>query len=377
MCKVYNTIGSLTTIYQHLDRHNILDFKSLEDIIHFHNSYSTYRQEIVFKHKFLIEQESISLQSDLQQLNTLIESQKLQVERELNDEIDKLKKELNSSSALSPTNYFQNIIKRFKQWYYKKKIHNRESNLSFQINNALKKLTGLYQVKNNRYQYILSHFDDAVKQSYRQQLTELERKKSIIDELSSFIYGALGEQKVVKTLEALSDEYFLINDFAISLSTPIYNRQENDYIKSIQIDHILVAPSGIFLIETKNWSKNSLENVSLRSPVQQIKRTSFVLFKLLNNEISSYHLNLDKHHWGDKKLSIRNLIVLTNTKPKEEFQYVKILTLSELPGYIKYFKPIFSYAETQRITDLLLNINNKKTIATSRNEKFYYIHNIS
>jgi len=85
---------------------------------------------------------------------------------------------------------------------------------------------------------------------------------------------------------------------------------------------------------------------------------------LLNNEMSNFHLRLDKHHWGDKKISIKNLIVLTNTKPKEEFQYVKILTLNELLGYINYFKPTFSGIETQRIAEFLLKINDRKIIET-------------
>ena len=80
--------------------------------------------------------------------------------------------------------------------------------------------------------------------------------------------------------------------------------------------------------------------------------------------MSNLHVRLDKHHWGDKKISIKNLIVLTNTKPKEEFQYVKILTLKELLGYINYFKPTFSSIETQRIADFLLKVNAKKTIVT-------------
>ncbi|MFX7621219.1 hypothetical protein ABTJ52_23125, partial [Acinetobacter baumannii] len=70
-------------------------------------------------------------------------------------------------------------------------------------------------------------------------LKELERKKTLIDEINTSIYGAFGEQKVVKELKQLSDEYFLINDFNLFFPTPIYNRNENDYIKSIQIDHIL------------------------------------------------------------------------------------------------------------------------------------------
>jgi len=206
---------------------------------------------------------------------------------------------------------------------------------------SISKLVEDYRVKSNRYQFITSHFNEAVRQSAQYPLSELERKKATIDGLNSYIYGALGEQKVVKALENLSDEYFLINDFAVSFLPAIYNRQENDYIKSVQIDHILVAPSGIFLIETKNWSEKSLENLSLRSPVDQIRRTSFTLFYLINNEMSNYHLRLDRHHWGEKKIPIKNLIVLTNVKPKEEFQYVKILTVNELLSYVNYFKPIF------------------------------------
>lgn len=75
-------------------------------------------------------------------------------------------------------------------------------------------------------------------------------------------------------------------------------------------------------------------------------------------------LHIDRHHWGDKKISIRNLIVLTNRKPNEEFQYVKILTVNELLGYVNYFKPIFSTNETQRIADFLLRINEQNTIGT-------------
>ncbi len=367
MCKTYNMIGSLATLKLHLNRNNIHDFKSLKEVIDFQNSYTTLRQQIIFQHEHLIEQEKKTLNMDLQQFEQEIETQKQQSEQKLSDEIESVKQQLKISTTYLPTNFFQRLITYFKQWYFKRKIKQKESNFDFEVKRSISELIDIQQTKSDRYQFLMSQFSDAVKQSSRHPISEIERKKTTIDDLSSFIYGALGEQKVVKTLEALSDEYFLINDFAVSFSPAIYNRQENDYIKSVQIDHILVAPSGIFLIETKNWSEKSLENLSLRSPVQQIKRTSFVLFKLLNNEMSNYHLHLDKHHWGDKKISIRNLIVLINTKPKEEFQYVKVLTLNELLGYVNYFKPTFSSIETQRIADFLLKINDQKSLEKSRN----------
>jgi hypothetical protein len=357
MCRTYNTIGSLITLKSHLENSNIHDFKSLKEVMSFQSSYTTIRQQLISHHQNLIEQEKNILNINLQQLEVEIQTRKQESEQRLIDDIAKLKQQLTNNS---PTNFFQKIIKYLGNRNYKRKIRHKEDNFDIEVNMAISDLVGNYQLKSNRYQFIASDFNEAVRQSAQHPLSELERKKAKIEELNSFIYGALGEQKVVKTLEALSDEYFLINDFTVSFSNAIYNRQENDYIKSVQIDHILVAPSGVFLIETKNWSEKSLENLSLRSPVQQIKRTNFVLFKLLNSGIGIYQLHLDRHHWGEKKISIRNLIVLTNTKPKEEFQHVKILTLNELLNYVNYFKPIFSTAETQRISEFLIAVNNQK-----------------
>ncbi len=118
---------------------------------------------------------------------------------------------------------------------------------------------------------------------------------------------------------------------------------------------MLVSPAGVFLIETKNWSKNSLESLNLRSPVQQIQRASFALFILLNRTAD---FKLAPHHWGERKIPIKNLIVLITNKPREEFEYVKILTLDKLLSYVEYFKPSMSNDETQEIADYLIKIRN-------------------
>ena len=357
MCRTYNTIGSLTTLKSNLEENNIYDFKSLKEVIDFQKSYTIFRQQLISYHENLIEQEKNMLNIDLPNLDTAIETQRQLSVQRLTKEIDDLKQRLNISSRNASANFFQKLASDIRNWNNKRKIKSKEHNFEVEVKLSISNLLKDYQSKSNRYQFIASHFNEAVKQSAQHSLAELERKKATIDELNNFIYGALGEQKVVKTLETLTDEYFLINDFKVSFSPALYNRQENDYIKSVQIDHLLVGPSGIFLIETKNWSEKSLENLSLRSPVEQIRRASFVIFYLLNNDKSNYHLRLEGHHWGDKKVPIKNLIVLINTKPKEEFQYVKILTVNELLGYVNYFKPIFSYTETKKIADMILFMN--------------------
>ena len=55
--------------------------------------------------------------------------------------------------------------------------------------------------------------------------------------------GRLGEQKVCSILKKLPAEYYLWNDIVL---------QCNGY--SVQIDHIVISPYGIFVIETKNYT---------------------------------------------------------------------------------------------------------------------------
>lgn len=359
MCRTYNTIGSLATLKSNLEQNNIHDFKSLNELITFQKSYSTLRLQLISHHESLIEQEKNNLNVDLPILYKEVELQRQRAVEILTEQIDNLKHQLQKLNNNTSTNFLQKLVTDLKYWNYKRKIKRKEYCFEKDVERSIVKIVDEYNFKNDRYQFISNCFNEAVRISSQLSISEIDRKKEIIDRLNSFIYGALGEQKVVKTLESLSDEYYLINDFNVSFSKAIYNRQENDYIKSVQIDHILVGPSGIFLIETKNWSEKSINSINLRSPVEQIKRTSFALFYLLNNELSSNKLRLNKHHWGTKKVSIKNLIVLINSKPNEEFQYVKILTLNELMNYINYFKPIYSSAETSKIAEKILEMNNK------------------
>jgi hypothetical protein len=322
----------------------------------FQKNYDGSRQQIISKHELLIAQEKNTLSTHILQLNNTISAKKIELEEELKFEIQDLKRKLGELSV-GRKNFIQKLITYFKKRSLRNQIQSNESSIDFKVSQSVQYLTDTLAETNNRYQYITSRFPEAVDQSCAVPLKELERKKRIIDEVNSFIYGALGEQKVVKELENLSDDYILINDFTCSFQQPIYYKQEDQYIKSIQIDHLLISPAGIFLIETKNWSEQSLNNLNLRSPVEQIKRTNFALFKLLSDENSNSNFGLSRHHWGTRKVPIKNLIVLINQKPIEEFQFVKVLTLKELISYIKYFAPVLLANERERIANRVLSLN--------------------
>ncbi|MFN8283584.1 MAG: nuclease-related domain-containing protein [Chitinophagales bacterium] len=353
MCKVYNQIGSLTAVKSHLHNHNVYDFKSINELIAFQKNYSNEQLQIISNHTILIEKEKNELNNEIEQLNDLIEKNKNEFKQKLDLELEQLRQQLDHTSS-SQSNILKTVIFYLKRKIIKRKIQNIQINFDTKFNASVQSYLDSLSLKNNRREYITSHFMSAVDKSSSSQLQELKRKKEIIDQIKTSIYGAVGEHKVSKELENLSDDYILINDFTCTFDPPIYNRKENYYIKSIQIDHLLISLSGIFIIETKNWSEDSIANIDLRSPVKQIKRTGHALYILLANHMNSL---LAQHHWGNRKIPIRNLIVLINQKPIEEFEYVKILTLKQLRQYIEYFKPNLSIKETQQIANYLLSLN--------------------
>lgn len=150
----------------------------------------------------------------------------------------------------------------------------------------------------------MSNYEATVSKRCTDSCRDLEFIKETVEGLYSTIAGAIGENSVVNELQKLSDKHYLINDFYLSFNPPIFNKRENDRIYSIQIDHLLICQAGIFIIETKNWSEQSIENLDLRSPVEQIKRASFALFVFLNSDSNQ---GLVSHHWGSKKYQLETL----------------------------------------------------------------------
>ena len=98
-------------------------------------------------------------------------------------------------------------------------------------------------------------------------------KKSVNDvEGYSWIKGLKGENAVLKCLETLPKDYFIFNDVKLPG-------------KGGNIDHIVIGPSGVFVIETKNYSgkyringnkwfyyKNGKYLESSKSPGSQVVR---------------------------------------------------------------------------------------------------------
>ena len=357
MAQVYGQIESLKKIREKLNLKGINRFNSTSHIHKFLDNYKHEEKDIFRKYESELEDDITKLKERDRQNQQVLHKLKTEAIANLDSKIDLNISRINKLDELSEILWvlivFIPIAVLFMQLrvkYLRKNYDRIISKSTIDTEIIIKRDLDLL----NEY---TSSREEVIKRRSFQEIKKLAYTKEVILELNPLIAGAIGENLVVKEIEKLTDDYVLINDFSQSFYPPIYNKKEKDRIFSIQIDHLLISRAGVFVLETKNWSKQSIQSLDLRSPIDQIKRTSFALFVLLNSSKNKKNVHLNYHHWGDKKIPIRNVIVMINHKPKEEFKYVTIKTLKELNSYLLYIEPVFSDEEVESIAQSLINLN--------------------
>jgi hypothetical protein len=137
--------------------------------------------------------------------------------------------------------------------------------------------------------------------------------------------GSEAELDVIRILNKLPDDYIILND--VHLRAHRYYYFDNNYLLSAQIDHIVLSPFGIFVIETKRWSNKFVETGEYHNPYDQVKRASYLCYKLLNQEFDN--------------IRVRSIIASEGKLPSiEENKFIKVLRVNELLRYITNCKNI-------------------------------------
>lgn len=247
------------------------------------------------------------------------------------------------------SSFLKKIISFIKLFFLEKQSNYFIENKTNLINSSVKEINRDIEKDELFIKEYENEKEKLVEKRAKSEIKELERTLNVVKNSRNLIFGAIGENLVVKEIKKLSDDYVLINDFNLIFDRPIFYKKHNQRIYSIQIDHLLISKAGIFIIERKNWSKSSVDSISLRSPVEQIERSNFALYLYISENITLYD-----HHWGEQKVPIRNLIVMINNKPKAKFKYVNVKLLRELNDYIKYFEPVITEKQMNRIVDNLI-----------------------
>jgi hypothetical protein len=353
MATINGEIGSLEHLLSLLKDNGVTFLSSLDEIISFKQNYVAKIEEIEkeIKNDLSIEIEKakgkvLLLSKDYDK--ALEERGKLLIKEKNN-----ISKQITAFSK-KPKNIFTYFYYIYKGYILTKRKNVLANHFEKEKKRPLIPLNNKITAGIKNVTYLENNSSLVISERLASKTKHFKKAKDILDENNSTFFGAIGEQKAVNELKKLPDTFTIINNFKLEFNPPIYNRSTDQRIYSIQADHIVIGPSGIFLIETKNWSRDSINKIDLYSPVEQIKRSNYALFCYLNNSVNNGSLSLFKDHWGDRKISVHNIILMVNAKPSKEFQYVKIVGLPEICGYITYFKPIFNNKEIRQILNYLM-----------------------
>ncbi len=206
----------------------------------------------------------------------------------------------------------------------------------------------------NKLSELENNFDYVVEKRVKNDLERLNCIDNIIINNRLFIYGVIGELKTIKELKKLPENFYVINNYKINFHKAIYNKKTDDYIRSAQLDHVVVGPTGLFIIETKNWNNRTIKRKNLFSPAKQIERAGLAMYVLINRAIRNRTINLPESFWGFKKVSPQKIIVLLKGSCNEKIQYINIVPLEKLSFHIQKGENVFSKEEIEGIVNFLL-----------------------
>ena len=353
MAIIYRKIESLKTLEKELKKSGINRFDSLSEIASFNNQYENENEKVLDETKLEINQDVISRRKRIKDYEKDLEVLVHNLTNDLSNKKEKYSDKLNELES-KDSNVLFGLINKLRYYFIHRNLVYITENFDKIIRDKSKRIEKKILDNQLAIDYILNNKEKELLKRSKKKIERLAYIHKVLKDLYPLIAGAIGESLVVEEIEKLSDDYILINDYKLQFEKPIYNKQNGDRIFSIQIDHLLISPAGVFIIETKNWSNESINNFDLRSPVEQVKRTGFAMFVVLNR-ISNQFGNIGIHHWGESKIPIKNLIVMINNKPKSVFKFVKILKLNELNNYVSRFDIIYSKSDVKRIAEVLLD----------------------
>lgn len=318
----------------------------------FHNDYDNSLDRIRAKYREILRQEVIELKSKCTRISS-------ELDRRIEARKTLLKDELEDLRGTLAVNENRSILLRWFFFFRKRRLTKRKTILENSFENEVERPFRKGFVKIDSLKAEIedksNNADNWVERYSASEIGEQQRTHSALEKHKSLFYGAEGEERVERELSRLPDTYTVINDYRLKFSQPIYDRNNDDRIYSIQIDHVVVGPTGLFLVETKNWSRESVENTDLFSPIRQLKRSNYAIFVSLNQAVRGESLANFSHHWGDRKISPKSILCLINHRPSQEFQYVKTLSENQIANHVMNQRQTFSQREVNSLVENLLS----------------------
>jgi hypothetical protein len=282
--------------------------ETFEDVRYFYNNYTEILSEAEAAVTDRLDERIVGLNDTETRLDGRIQEDIARRTAEVDEEIAELRVKIDSA-----TNILVRWGSTFKCWIA---VSLRSRRVSRPLRGLRAELHGVQNEKamliRNRSALIKSECSNIVK------------SHTFVADNMSFFIGAIGEETVINALSRLPDDYHLFNDVNLRFHPPIHWRKMNDYIKTSQIDHIVIGPTGVFLLETKNWIFSDITAKSDKL-VYQVRRSSLALWYYLRK---SYARN-DIPKTRSVVVSVQGCYPEQKPGP-----YIDITTPNRLCGYI-------------------------------------------
>ncbi len=173
------------------------------------------------------------------------------------------------------------------------------------------------------------------------------RSYAFLKDNESFLVGAQGEEHVIGALSQLPDEFHIINDVNLRFTKAIHWRKYNEYIKTCQIDHIVAGPTGIFLLETKNWKRSDIE-IKSDKLVHQVQRANLAL----------WYFTKDYYQGKNDRPKIRSVVISMKGSDSGRYlaRYIDIVTPGLVCNYIRNRQAALSQEDVTRFVKIFTRL---------------------
>ena len=308
--------GSESHIKSRLMKKGLRGFESLSDIQHFKKHFKGILKT--------------STDEERKRLTSIIETLRSNEEAIIKD-IEKRKIELLTSLVKEKQELLEGELSSKDQ----KRVKKIDKLLEKKIDKPFKKEKK--QVK--RTEKEITTREKKLEKSVEKSVKDLHKAHEIIKSNTAFVVGAVGETAAIKELRKLPEEYYIFNEAKLNFYRAIRWKKYGEYVKSCKIDHVVVGLSGVFLIETKNWSAQTLANARF-TPHKQIERAGYIFFIHMVNKFR-------------RRFPTYQIVATYRKLPDLPYRYVDQMTIREVVNYILQKRKVLDTAEIQKIVEWL------------------------
>jgi hypothetical protein len=308
MAKIHGISGSTRYLLNGTRPINGIQWSTLEEINTFYSNFKTVLAGI---------EEDTAKRHDQRIADT--RKDELQLDQQIRDGIAQRTIEVNRH-ILEINGKIEASRNIFRRSWYKVQFWGACALCSYRIHSHFSEQKNqLEQLRHHRNQMVAGR-EQAIRNECRSVLDNHE----FLKQNETFLIGAIGEEDVIRVLSGLPDAYHILNDVNIRFRKAVYWKRYRKKIRTCQIDHIVIGPSGLYLLETKNWKRSDIQNKS-GDLAYQVNKANYMLWR-----------HLKENYRYNETPSIRNVVVSMQGSPTDQRidPYITVLSPDRLCRFL-------------------------------------------